>query len=60
MLLTMEVDKKEIILRHILYEIYTVVTAAIHFDKWRVYIQICLATVLFASGTIMGLKKNLK
>ena len=45
--------QKGIILRQVLYEIYTVVTT-IHFDKRRVYVRIYLVTVLFAYGTIIG------
>ena len=54
MLLTLAVDEGGIILRKILNEIYTVVTAAMHFDKWKVYIRIYLVTVLFACSTITG------
>ena len=53
-LLTLAVDKKGIILKHILYEIYRVVRAAIHFERWRVYIRIYLVAALFVYGTVMG------
>ena len=60
MLLTLAVDKTGTILRECPYEIYTVVTAAMYFDKRRVYIRIYLATVLFAFGSITGAQKPLR
>ena len=60
MLLKLAVDKAGIILRQVLHEIYTVVTAAMYFDKGRVFIGIYLATVLFAFGSKTGAQKPLR